>query len=175
LFWKKSEKTDKSVKNLSEREIQRQLYGKYMNKVEVMDSSFLVKEKEDAPIQEKFDTKAKKELDAEIGALKSEFKRLQNEVSRLKKDKETLEGSEVWFKPPFLGSRHLAIIGSLVVLIAIALTSFFAIKFFVSKINHRQTVTTVTSSVETKPSKKENPSKISAAKKPAKKAGDKKP
>lgn len=171
MFWKKPDKTDKSVKNLSEKDIQKQLYGGYVGKVEVMDSSFIVKEKEEAPIEEKLDAKIKKELNAELEGLKSEFKRLQGEVSRLKKDKESLERSEIWFKPPFLNTRHLVIIGSLVVLILAASGSFFAIKFFVSKVNHKQPVL-----AETTVSKKETvPPKITAVKKPVKKAREKKP
>ena len=171
MFWNKSDKTDKSVKNLSEKEIQKQLYGGYIGKVEVMDSSFIVKENEEAPIKEKLDAKLKKELNAELEELKGEFKRLQGEVGRLKKDKESLERSEIWFKPPFLKTRQLVMIGSLVVLILVASGSFFAIKFFVSKVNHKEPVL-----AETTISKKETvPSKITAVKKPVKKAREKKP
>jgi len=91
---------------------------------------------------------------------------------RLKKDKESLERPEIWFKPPFLKTRHLVIIGSLVVLILAASGSFFAIKFFVSKVSHKQPVLAET----TVPKKKETvPSKTTAVKKPVKKAGRKKP
>jgi hypothetical protein len=63
------------------------------------------------------------------------------------------------------------IIGSLVVLILAASGSFFAIKFFVSKVNHKQPVL-----AETTVSKKETvPPKITAVKKPVKKAREKKP
>jgi len=168
LFWKKSDKVDKNVKNLSEKDIQRQLYGGYLDKVEVMDSSFLVKEKEEVPIQEKFNSKAKKELKAELEGLKGEFKRLQGEVNRLRKDKESLERSEIWFKPPFLKAKHLVVIGSLVVLIAVASVSFFAIKLFVSKISHKE-VTSPPKISEPKAAKKEAPSKVPTSKKPAKK------
>ncbi len=170
MFWKKTDKTDKSVKNLSEKDIQKQLYGGYLGRVEVMDSSFIVKEKEEAPIEEKFDAKLKKELNAELESLKGEFKRLQGEVGRLKKDKESLEHSEIWFKPPFLKTRQLVIIGSLVVLILAASGSFFAVKFFISKVSHKEPVL-----AETTVSKKETvPSKNTAVKKPVKKTGGKK-
>ncbi|MDD4879016.1 MAG: hypothetical protein PHR22_00985 [Candidatus Omnitrophica bacterium] len=172
MFWKKTDKTDKNIKNLSERDIQRQLYGNYLDKVEVMDSSFIVKEKEEAPIKEKFDAKAKKEIGTELEELKGEFKRLQGEVNRLKKDKESLERPEIWFKPPFLKTRQLVVIGSLVVLILAASASFLAIKFFISKVSHKEPPVLS----ETKVSKKKTvPSKSSAVKKPVKKAGEKKP
>lgn len=174
MFWKKPDKTDKSVKNLSERDIQSQLYGKYLEKVEVMDSSFLVKEKGEVPIHEKFDEKAKKELKAELEGLKGEFKRLQGEVNRLRKDKESLERSEIWFKPPFLKAKHLVIIGSLVVLIAAASVSFFAIKFFISKVGHKEIALPSLSSGTTV-TKKETPAKVTTARKPAKKVKGKKP
>ena len=175
MFWKKSERSDKSVKNLSEKDIQRQLYGNYADKVEVMDSSFLVKEKEDVPIRESIDAKAKKELNAELDGLKGEFKRLQNEVNRLKRDKESFERREIWFKPPFLNTRHLVIIGSLVVLIAIASVSFFTLRFFISRVSHKEATPTL-AGYETTISKKENvPAKITTIKKPIKKGKEKKP
>lgn len=164
MFWKKSDKIDKSVKNLSEKDIQKQLYGNYLEKVEVMDSSFIVKGKEETPV-EKMDVKAKKELIAELEGLKGEFKRLQSEVNRLKKDKESLERPEIWFKPPFLRTRHLVIIGSLVVLIAIASASFFTLKFFVSKMGRKE----ATSAVRSVTKKETPPTKASAKKRPAKK------
>ena len=171
MFWKKPDKTDKSVKNLSEKDIQRQLYGDYLDKVEVMDSSFIVKENEEAPIQEKPDAKMKKELNAELEGLKGEFKHLQGEVNRLKRDKESLERPEIWFKPPFLKTRHLVIIGSLVVLILVASGSFFAIKFFVSKVSHKEPALS-----KTTVSKKQTvPSKNTAVKKSVKKVRGKKP
>ena len=168
MFWKKYDKTDKGVKNLSEKDIQRQLYGNYLDKVEVMDSSFLLKEKEEVPIHERFDEKAKKELKAELEGLKGEFKRLKGEVSRLKKDKESLERSEIWFKPPFLKAKHLVIIGSIVVLIAIASASYLAIRFFVSKVGHKETASTVLTSGSAV-TKKETPVKTTSTKKPVKK------
>lgn len=168
MFWKKSDKTDKGVKNLSEKEIQRQLYGGYLDKVEVMDSSFIVNQKEEAPIQERVDAKAKKEINAELEGLKGEFKRLQAEVNRLKKDKESLERSEIWFKPPFLKTRHLVVIGSIVVVVVVVLVSFVTIKFFVSKIGQKQIVSpSVTSAAPA--AKKEAPPKVPTSKKPAKK------
>lgn len=168
MFWKKQDGTDKSVKNLSERDIQRQLYGNYIDKVEVMDSSFLVKEKEEVPIHERYDEKVKKELKAELEGLKGEFKRLKGEVNRLRKDKESLERSEIWFKPPFLKARQLVIIGSVVVLIALASISFFAVKFFVSKVGHKETASTVLKSGSAV-TKKETPAKTTPTKKPVKK------
>ena len=173
MFWKKYDRADKNVKNLSEKDIQRQLYGNYLNKVEVMDSSFLVKEKGEAPIREKYDEKVKKELKAELEGLKGEFKHLQGEVNRLRKDKESLERSEIWFKPPFLKAKHLVIIGSLVVLIAVALVSFFAVRFFLSKVSHKETASSVLSSAPAV-TKKEAPTKVSPAKKSVKKVTEKK-
>ena len=172
MFWKKYNKTDRSVKNLSEKDIQRQLYGNYLDRVEVMDSSFLLKEMEEVPIRERFDEKAKKELKAELEGLKGEFKRLKGEVNRLRKDKESLERSEIWFKPPFLKAKHLVIIGSLVVLIAVASISFLAIKFFFSKVGHKEASLSSISS-EKAVTKKEAPPKVTA-KKPAKKVIEKK-
>ena len=172
MFWNKPGSPDKNVKKLSEKDIQRQLYGNYLDKVEVMDSSFIVKEKEDAAIHEKTDPKAKRELGAELEGLKGEFKRLQAEVNRLKKEKESLEHPEIWFKPPFLKAKHLVIIGSLVVLVAVAFASFLAVRFFVSKVGHKKEVI---SSGESKVLKKEAPPKTPTAKKPAKKSVKSKP
>lgn len=175
MFWKKYDKTDKNVKNLSEKDIQKQLYGNYLDKVEVMDSSFLLKEKDEVPIHERLDEKAKKELKAELEGLKGEFNRLKGEVNRLRKDKESLEHSEIWFKPPFLKAKHLVIIGSVVVLITVASISFFVIRFFISKVSHKE-VPSVSLKSEATVSKKETaPSKITAVKKPVKKAREKKP
>lgn len=174
MFWKKYDKTDRSVKNLSEKDIQRQLYGNYLDKVEVMDSSFLLKEKEEVPIHERLDEKAKKELKAELEGLKGEFKRLKGEVNRLRKDKESLERSEIWFKPPFLKAKHLVIIGSLVVLIALASISLFAIRFFISKVSHKE-ASSLSISSDKALTKKETPTKTTAANKPAKKVRVKKP
>ncbi|MDD5073301.1 MAG: hypothetical protein PHX64_05805 [Candidatus Omnitrophica bacterium] len=171
MFWKKPDKTDKNVKNLTEKDIQKQLYGNYLDKVEVMDSSFIVKENEESPIQEKPDAKMKKELNAELEELKGEFKRLQGEVNRLKKDKESLERPEIWFKPPFLKSRQLVVIGSIVVLILAAYGSFFAVKLFISKVSHKEPVLSGTAV-----SKKVTvPSKNTAVKKSVKKVKGKKP
>ena len=168
MFWKKHDRTAKSIKNLSERDIQKQLYGNYLDKVEVMDSSFLVKEKEKTPIHEKYDEKVKKELKVELEGLKGEFKRLQGEVNRLTKDKESLERSEIWFKPPFLKARDLVIIGSIVVLIAIASASYLTIRFFVSKVGHKETASTVLKSGSAV-TKKGTPAKATSTKKPVKK------
>jgi ABC-type phosphate transport system auxiliary subunit len=52
-----------------------------------MDSSFIANEREEYQIKEKIDDKARKELTAELDGLKAEFKRLQGEVGRLKKEK----------------------------------------------------------------------------------------
>ena len=74
---------EKNLKNLSEKDIQKQLYGDYLkaeDRVEVMDSSFIVREGKESPILEKVDQKARKEVGAELDSLKSEFKRLQGEV-----------------------------------------------------------------------------------------------
>ena len=46
MFWKKSDKKEKNLKNLSEKEIQKQLYGNYNGKsgyrLEVMDSAAII-------------------------------------------------------------------------------------------------------------------------------------
>jgi len=109
VFWKKSDKKEKNLKNLSEKEIQKQLYGNYLGKggykLEVMDSAAIVEGKEEKPIEEKFDSKIKKEVDAELKGLQSEFKRLKDEVNRLKKEKESLERTEFWFKPPCVQAK----------------------------------------------------------------------
>lgn len=137
LFWEKTGKKEKDVRKLSEKEIQRQLYGDYRGRVEVMDSSYLSKQNEEEPIREKVDAKAKKEINSELEALKSEFKRLESEVNRLKKDKKSLERPEVWFRPPLLKTRQLVIIGSVTVIIIASVVGFFAVRFFVSKVNRK--------------------------------------
>jgi hypothetical protein len=84
LFGKRPDK-EKNLKNLSEKEIQKQLYGEYLKdeeRVEVMDSSFIANEREEYQIKEKIDDKARKELTAELDGLKTEFKRLQGEIGR---------------------------------------------------------------------------------------------
>jgi len=140
LFGKRPDK-EKNLKNLSEKEIQKQLYGEYLKdeeRVEVMDSSFIANEREEYQIKEKIDDKARKELTAELDGLKTEFKRLQGEVGRLKKEKESLDRSDIWFRPPLLKTRHLVIIGSVVVLIAAAAIIVLTFKFFVSKVSHKE-------------------------------------
>lgn len=138
MFWKKSDKKEKNLKNLSEKEIQRQLYGNYLGKgiekLEVMDSAAIVEEKDEKPIQEKFDNKIKQELDAELKDVQTEFKRLRDEVNRLRKEKESLERTEFWFKPPFLKVKHLIVIGSIVVLLAVMVVSVFAVRFIIKEI-----------------------------------------
>ncbi len=140
LFGNKPDK-EKNIKNLSEKEIQKQLYGEYLKdeeRVEVMDSSFIAKDKEEYNIKEKFDDKARKELSAELDSLKTEFKRLQGEVGRLKKEKESLDRSDIWFRPPLMKTRHLVVIGSAVVLIAAAAIIVLTFRFFVSKVGHKE-------------------------------------
>lgn len=176
MFGKRSDK-EKNLKNLSEKEIQKQLYGEYLKgayRVEVMDSSFLVKEKEEHPIHEKVDTKIKKELSAELEGLKSEFKRLQGEVNRLRKEKESLDKPEIWFRPPLLKTRHLVIIGSVVVLLAVAAASFFTIRFFVTKVGHKEEIK-ASVPASSQPAKKKAAAKSASVKKPSKKAKEKKP
>lgn len=138
MLWKRSDKKEKNLKNLSEKEIQRQLYGNYLGKggysLEVMDSSAIVEEKEGKPIEEKFDSKIKKEVEAELKGLQSEFKHLKDEVNRLRKEKDSLERAEFWFKPPFLKVKHLIIIGSAVVLIGVMVASVFMVKFIIKEI-----------------------------------------
>lgn len=138
MFWKKSDKKEKNLKNLSEKEIQKQLYGDYLGRggyrVEVMDSAAIVEGKEEKPIEEKFDSKIKKEVDAELKSLQSEFKHLKDEVNRLKREKESLERTEFWFKPPFLKVKHLIIIGSFVVLLVVMVAAVFTVKFVVREI-----------------------------------------
>ena len=138
MFWKKSDKKEKNLKNLSEKEIQKQLYGNYLGKggykLEVMDSAAIVEGKEEKPIEEKFDSKIKKEVDAELKGLQSEFKRLKDEVNRLKKEKESLERTEFWFKPPFLKVKHLIVVGSAVVLLLVMVASVFTVKFIIKEI-----------------------------------------
>ncbi len=138
MLWKRSDKKEKNLKNLSEKEIQKQLYGNYLGKggyrIEVMDSSPIVEEKEGKPIEEKFDSKIKKEVEAELKGLQSEFKHLKDEVNRLRKEKDSLERAEFWFKPPFLKVKHLIIIGSAVVLIGVMVASVFMVKFIIKEI-----------------------------------------
>lgn len=138
MFWKKSDKNEKNLKNLSEKEIQKQLYGDYLSKggyrVEVMDSAAIVEEKEEKPIEEKVDSKMKKEVEAELKSLQSEFKHLKDEVNRLRREKESLERVEFWFKPPFLKVKHLIVIGSIVVLLVVMVAAVLAIRFVIKEI-----------------------------------------
>ena len=177
MFGNKPDK-EKNLKNLSEKDIQKQLYGDYLKdeyRVEVMDSSFIVKENKESPIQEKVDQKAKKEVGAELDSLKSEFKRLQGEVNRLKKEKESLDKPDIWFRPPLLKTRQLVIIGSIVVLLAVAAGVVYTAKFLVSKVGRSEgSKASIERSAET--AKKEAPAVKSApARKPVKKAVRKKP
>ena len=137
MLWKRSDKKEKNLKNLSEKEIQKQLYGTYTVKsaerLEVMDSAAIVKEKDEKPIEEKFDSKIKKEVEAELKGLHAEFKHLKDEVKRLRKEKESLERTEFWFKPPFLKVKHLIIIGSAVVLLGVMVGSVFMVKFIIKE------------------------------------------
>ncbi len=137
MFWKKPKEKEKQLKNLSEKEIQKQLYGEYLgrgeHKVEVMDSSAIVEQKDERPIEEKYDAKIKKEFSEELKDLRDEFKRLKDEVNRLRKQREALERTEAGFKVPFLKTRHLVVIGSVVVILAIIITSILAIKFMFAK------------------------------------------
>jgi hypothetical protein len=176
LFGNKPDK-EKNLKNLSEKDIQKQLYGDYLKdeyRVEVMDSSFIVKEGKEAPIQEKVDQKAKKELGAEIDGLKSEFKRLQGEVNRLRKDKESLDKPEIWFRPPLLKTRHLVIIGSIVVLLSAATGIVLAGKFLVSKVGHSEGSKASIQKANDIPEKKKPVAKPAPAKKSPKKTTRKK-
>ncbi len=138
MFWNNTEKNKRNLKNLSEKEIQKQLYGDILGKgeyrVEVMDSDAILKEKEARPIEEKFDAKIKKEVDEEIHGLQNEFKHLKNEVSRLRKEKEALERSEFWFKPPFLKAKHLIVIGSIVILLAFMIACLITINFIIKEV-----------------------------------------
>lgn len=142
MFWRKSKKKEEQLKALSEKEIQKQLYGEYLGKgdlrVEVMDSSAIVEHKEERPIEEKYDSKIRKGLSKELDSLKAEFKHLKEEVNRLKKQKEALEHAGTSFKLPFLKTQHLVIIGSVVVLSAIVLVSVFAIRFMVTKVSAKK-------------------------------------
>lgn len=146
MFWKRSDKKEKNLKNLSEKEIQKQLYGNYNGKsgykIEVMDSAAIVKEKEEKPIEEKFDGKIKKEVDAELKSLQAEFKHLKDEVNRLRKEKESLERAEFWFKPPFLKVKHLIMIGSVVVLLLVMVASVFTVKFIIKEFKDRKLLRT---------------------------------
>lgn len=142
MFWKKSKEKEEQLKSLSEKEIQKQLYGEYLGKgdprVEVMDSSAIVERKEERPIEEKYDSKIRKGLSKELDSLKAEFKHLKEEVNRLKKQKEALEHAGGRFKLPFLKTQHLVIIGSVVVLLAIILVSVFVIRFMVTKVSAKK-------------------------------------
>jgi len=171
LFGNKQDK-EKNLKNLSEKDIQKQLYGDYLKpeyRVEVMDSSFIVKEAKESPIQEKVDIKAKKELGAELDGLKSEFKKLQGEVNRLKREKESLDKPEIWFRPPLLKTKQLVIIGSIVVLFAVAAGVVFTARFLVSKVGHKDDSPESIKSVLETP-RKEIPSAKTAAPSSVKKA-----
>lgn len=143
MFWKSSDKDkkEKNLKNLSEKEIQKQLYGDYLGgagyKVEVMDSAAIIEEKEGKPIEEKIDSRIKKEVDAELKNLQTEFKRLKDEVNRLKREKESLESAEFWFKPPFLKAKHLIVIGSLVVLLVAMVAAVVTVKFVIKEIKSK--------------------------------------
>lgn len=177
MFGNKPDK-EKNLRNLSEKDIQKQLYGDYLkdeDRVEVMDSSFIVKEDKESPIHEKVDQKAKKEVGAELDSLKSEFKRLQGEVNRLKKEKESLDKPDIWFRPPLLKTRQLVIIGSIVVLLAVAAGVVYTARFLVSKVGHTEgSKPSIEKSAET--AKKESPAaKPASTKKPAKKTVRKKP
>lgn len=138
MFWKKSKEREKQLKALSEKEIQKQLYGEYLGKsergIEVMDSSAIFESKDERPIEEKFDAKIKKEVAEELDNLRVEFKRLKDEVTRLRKQREALERAEVKLKLPFLKIQHLVIIGSVVVLLVIALISAFTIRFMLTTV-----------------------------------------
>lgn len=152
MFWKKNGKDKKNLRNLSEKEIQRQLYGDILKKgeyrVEVMDSAAIFKEKGERPIEEKFDAKIKKEVNEEIHNLQNEFKLLKNEVNRLRREKEALERSDFWFRPPFLKAKHLIVIGSIVVLLAFVITCLVAVNFIIKEIKPggRQTIGSKSSS-----------------------------
>jgi hypothetical protein len=143
VFWKRSDKKEKNLKNLSEKEIQKQLYGDYLGKgeyrLEVMDSAAIVESKDEKPIEEKFDSKLKKEVDAELKGLQSEFRHLKDEVNRLKREKESLERTEFWFKPPFLKVKHLIVIGSVVVLLGVMVVSVFTVKFIIKGMREGKT------------------------------------
>lgn len=138
MLWKKSKEKEKSPKALSEKEIQKQLYGEYLGKgeqkVEVMDSSAILENKDERPVKEKYDANVKKELSEELENLQVEFKRLKDEVNRLRKQRESLERAQVGFKPPFLKTRHLILIGSVVVLLAIMVASILVVKFMFAKV-----------------------------------------
>jgi hypothetical protein len=168
---------EKNLKNLTEKDIQKQLYGEYLkdeSRIEVMDSSFIVKESKDHAIQEKTDIKARKELGAELDGLKSEFKRLQGEVNRLKKDKESLDRTDIWFKPPLLKTKHLVIIGSIVVLLAVAAGVVGAAKYIISKVGHNEGTKTSIQKVSAGAAKKEIPAAKAAAPSAVKKTSKKK-
>lgn len=146
MFRKKADTSrDRGLKKLSEKEIQKQLYGNYLNRedsrVEVMDSSVIVKEFDKPPIKEEIDGQIKKEIEIGLRDLQSEFKHLSVEVKRLRKEKEVLEHSVLWFNPPFLKTRHLVIIGSLVVLSTVITISFLSIRFILKEVGAKAVVT----------------------------------
>ncbi len=142
MFWRKSKEKEKELKALSEKEIQKQLYGEYLGKkeqpFEVMDSSAILESKNERPIEEKYDAKIKQELGEELDNLRGEFKRLKDEVTRLKKKREALERTETALKLPFLKTQHLIIIGSAVVLLLIVITSILVIKFMFTKVTFKK-------------------------------------
>lgn len=145
LFRKKADTSkDRGLKKLSEKEIQKQLYGNYLDKedsrVEVMDSSAIAKEFDKATIKEEIDGETKKEIENGLKDIQSEFKRLSIEVKRLRKEKEVLEHSVSWFKLPFLKTKYLVIIGSLVILSAVIIVSFLAIRFIVKEVGAKALV-----------------------------------
>ncbi|KPK38948.1 MAG: hypothetical protein AMJ78_09260 [Omnitrophica WOR_2 bacterium SM23_29] len=145
MFWKKPREKEGQLKALSEKEIQKQLYGEYSGRgdrgFEVMDSSAIGEQEKGRPIEEKYDAKLKKELSKELENLKAEFKHLKEEVNRLKRQKETLERAGAGFKLPFLKTQHLVIIGSVVVSLAIIVAGLFVIKFMVTKVPTKKTKT----------------------------------
>ncbi|KPK42763.1 MAG: hypothetical protein AMJ78_01215 [Omnitrophica WOR_2 bacterium SM23_29] len=138
MFWKKAKRKEEQVKALSEKEIQKQLYGQYLGKdeprVEVMDSSAIGEQKDERPIEEKYSAKAKRQLKEEIEGLKTEFKHLRDEVNRLRKEREALERAEAGLKLPFLKTHHLVIIGSVVVLLVAIIASVLVVRFMFTKV-----------------------------------------
>jgi len=96
-------------------------------------------------------------------------------VNRLKKEKESLDKPDIWFRPPLLKTRQLVIIGSIVVLLAVAAGVVYTAKFLVSKVGRSEgSKASIERSAET--AKKEAPAVKSApARKPVKKAVRKKP
>lgn len=148
MFWKKSKEKEKQLKSLSEKEIQKQLYGEYLGKdeqrIEVMDSAAILESKNERPIEEKYDVKIKKELSEELNKLKAEFKHLKDEVTRLRKQREALERTETRLKLPFLKTHHLVIIGSVVVLLAIIFISVLAVRFTFTTVASKKPITAST-------------------------------